>query len=93
MFEPVEENPMIAWRGASRYVDPKFSPAFEMECEALRGVVQEYGLDNLQLMIPFCRSPEEGVQVKQILEDNQLGQDDGVPLFIMVELNQLVYVL
>ena len=86
VFEPVEENPMIAWRGASRYVDPKFSPAFEMECEALRGVVQEYGLDNLQLMIPFCRSPEEGVQVKQILEDNQLGQDDGVPLFIMVEL-------
>ena len=86
VFEPIEENPMIAWRGASRYVDPKFSPAFDMECEALRGVVKDYGLDNLQLMIPFCRSPEEGAEVKQILEKNQLGQENGVPLFIMVEL-------
>ena len=77
---------MIAWRGASRYVDPRFSPAFAMECEALRGVVEEYGLDNLQLMIPFCRSPEEGVAVKQVLEENRLGQENGVPLFIMVEL-------
>lgn len=86
VFEPIEENPMIAWRGASRYVDPRFSPAFAMECEALRGVVEEYGLDNLQLMIPFCRSPEEGVAVKQVLEENRLGQENGVPLFIMVEL-------
>ena len=57
-----------------------------MECEALRGVVEEYGLDNLQLMIPFCRSPEEGVAVKHVLEENRLGQENGVPLFIMVEL-------
>ena len=86
VFEPVEENPMIAWRGASRYVDPRFSPAFAMECEALRGVVEEYGLDNLQLMVPFCRSPEEGVAVKRVLQQNRLGSDNGVPLFIMVEL-------
>lgn len=86
VFEPMEENPMIAWRGASRYVDPKFNPAFSMECAALRGVVQDIGLDNLQLMIPFCRSPEEGVAVKAILEENSLGRADGVPLFIMVEL-------
>jgi pyruvate,water dikinase len=86
IFEPVEENPMIAWRGASRYVDPKFAPAFEMECEALRGVAHEFGLDNLQLMVPFCRSPEEGAAVKELLAENRLGKADGVPLFIMVEL-------
>ncbi|MDP6864317.1 MAG: phosphoenolpyruvate synthase [Candidatus Poseidoniaceae archaeon] len=86
IFEPIEENPMIAWRGASRYVDPRFSQAFEMECEALQGVRHDMGLDNLQLMIPFCRSPEEGVAVKNILEKRNLGSKDGVPLFIMVEL-------
>ena len=86
IFEPVEENPMIAWRGASRYVDPMFAPAFEMECEALRGVAHEFGLDNLQLMVPFCRSPEEGAAVKELLAENKLGKADGVPLFIMVEL-------
>ena len=86
IFEPVEENPMIAWRGASRYVDPMFAPAFEMECEALRGVAHEFGLDNLQLMVPFCRSPEEGAAVKELLAENRLGKADGVPLFIMVEL-------
>jgi len=86
IFEPLEENPMIAWRGASRYVDPKFAPAFEMECEALRGVAHEFGLDNLQLMVPFCRSPEEGAAVRALLDENKLGKSDGVPLFIMVEL-------
>ncbi|MEE2812757.1 MAG: PEP/pyruvate-binding domain-containing protein [Candidatus Thermoplasmatota archaeon] len=86
IFEPLEENPMIAWRGASRYVDPKFAPAFDMECEALRGVVHEFGLDNLQLMVPFCRSPEEGAAVKDMLDASGLGKSDGVPLFIMVEL-------
>jgi pyruvate,water dikinase len=86
IFEPIEENPMIAWRGASRYVDPRFSQAFEMECEALQGVRHDMGLDNLQLMIPFCRSPEEGVAVKKILVERNLGSKDGVPLFIMVEL-------
>ncbi len=86
IFEPVEENPMIAWRGAARYVDPKFSPAFEMECAALHAVKNEFGLDNLQLMIPFCRSPEEGVAVKGLLDSRGIGRADGVPLFIMVEL-------
>jgi len=86
IFEPIEENPMIAWRGASRYVDPRFSEAFELECEALQGVRHDMGLDNLQLMIPFCRTPEEGVAVKKILESRKLGSKDGVPLFIMVEL-------
>ena len=54
----------IAWRGASRYVDPDFLPAFEMECDALRLVKRRLGLDNLELMVPFCRTPEEGAAVQ-----------------------------
>lgn len=86
IFEPVEENPMIAWRGASRYVDPQFLPAFEMECDALRLVKRRLGLDNLELMVPFCRSPEEGAVVQQLLTDRGLGPEAGVRLFLMIEL-------
>ena len=86
LFEPTEENPMIAWRGASRYLDPKFLPAFEMEMRAMASVVHDFGLDNLQLMVPFCRTPEEGEQVKELLTANDIGPANGVPLFVMVEL-------
>jgi len=86
IFEPVEENPMIAWRGASRYLDPNFKPAFEMECDAMSSVFHDFGLDNLQLMIPFCRTPEEGEDVKSLLASKEIGPSNGVPLFIMVEL-------
>ncbi len=86
LFEPAEENPMIAWRGAARYIDPRFVPAFDMECDALRFVRQQMGLDNLQLMVPFCRSPEEGREVLRFLDDRGLSPNAGVPLFLMVEL-------
>ena len=86
IFEPVEENPMIAWRGASRYVDPDFTPAFEMECDALRLVKRRLGLDNLELMVPFCRTPEEGAEVSQLLADRGLGPEAGVRLSLMIEL-------
>jgi pyruvate,water dikinase len=86
IFEPQEENPMIAWRGASRYVDPNFAAAFEMECDALRMVRQTLGLDNLQLMVPFCRTPEEGQRVVEALDQHGLSPQAGVPLFLMVEL-------
>ena len=86
IFEPVEENPMIAWRGAARYVDDRFLPAFEMECDALRGVRMDLGLDNLQLMVPFCRTPEEGRAVRKLLDARGLAAETGVPLFLMVEL-------
>ena len=86
IFEPVEENPMIAWRGASRYLDEKFRPAFEMEIDAMKSVKQEFGLDNLQLMVPFCRTPEEGEMVKDLLESNGIGPSSGTDLFVMVEL-------
>ena len=86
IFEPQEENPMIAWRGASRYVDPRFSAALEMELDALRLVRQTLGLDNLQLMVPFCRTPEEGERVVEKLDEHGLSPEAGVPLFLMVEL-------
>ena len=86
IFEPVEENPMIAWRGASRYLDEKFKPAFEMEIAAMKSVKYEFGLDNLQLMVPFCRTPEEGQMVKDLLEQNDIGPSSGTDLFVMVEL-------
>ena len=86
IFEPVEENPMIAWRGASRYLDEKFKPAFEMEIAAMKSVKYDFGLDNLQLMVPFCRTPEEGEMVKNLLDENEIGPKSGTDLFVMVEL-------
>ena len=86
IFEPVEENPMIAWRGASRYLDEKFKPAFQMEIAAMKSVKYDFGLDNLQLMVPFCRTPEEGEMVKNLLEENDIGPSSGTDLFVMVEL-------
>ena len=90
IFEPHEENPMIAWRGASRYVDARFAAAFEMECDALRMVRQTLGLDNLQLMVPFRRTPEEGELVVAELDQHGLSPEAGVPLFLMVELTSNV---
>jgi len=72
LFEPNEENPMIGWRGASRYTDPKFSKAFALECQAVRRVRTELGLFNLQVMIPFCRTPEEGQKVIDEMAKNGL---------------------
>jgi pyruvate, water dikinase len=86
LFEPREENPMIGWRGAARYVDPRFFPAFQLELEALARVRDRVGLDNLQLMIPFCRTPAEGAQVVEALEAAGIGPASGTPLFLMVEI-------
>lgn len=74
-FEPVEENPMIGFRGASRYYDPKFSEAFALECRAVKRVREEMGLFNLQVMIPFCRTPEEGRKVIAEITKNGLTHD------------------
>lgn len=71
-FEPSEENPMIGWRGASRYTDPKFSQAFALECQAVKRVRDEMGLYNLQVMIPFCRTPQEGKKILEEMEKNGL---------------------
>jgi len=86
LFEPREENPMIGWRGAARYVDPRFFPAFQLELEALARVRDQVGLDNLQLMIPFCRTPAEGAEVVKALDAAGIGPASGTPLFLMVEI-------
>jgi pyruvate,water dikinase len=85
-FEPQEENPMIGFRGASRYYDPKFKDAFVLECKAIKKVREEYGLDNVQVMIPFCRTVEEGKKVIAIMKENGLLQEAGLKIFVMCEI-------
>ena len=72
MYEPMEENPMIGWRGASRYYDPKFRQAFMLECEAIKKVRDEMGLTNVIPMVPFCRTPEEGIKTLEIMAESGL---------------------
>lgn len=67
-FEPKEENPMIGWRGASRYYDSDFEQAFGLECQAIKKVREEMGLDNVIVMIPFCRTVEEGKKVLKVMK-------------------------
>ena len=86
-YEPVEDNPMIGWRGASRYYTPKFVPAFELECKALKKVRDNMGLTNLKIMIPFCRTVEEGIKVKGIMEKHGLKQGaNGLQIYVMAEI-------
>ncbi|MEQ7868340.1 phosphoenolpyruvate synthase [Xanthomonas sp. WHRI 8393] len=86
-YEPHEENPMIGFRGASRYVDPSFTKAFSLECKAVLKVRNEMGLDNLWVMIPFVRTLEEGRKVIEVLEQNGLKQgENGVKIIMMCEL-------
>jgi len=85
-FEPVERNPMIGWRGASRYYDPSYRPAFDLECKALKKVRYEMGLDNIQVMVPFCRTVDEGKKVIQAMADNGLKQNtNGFEIYMMCE--------
>ena len=72
LYEPQEDNPMIGFRGASRYYDPKFKDAFVLECKAMKKVREEFGLDNVVPMVPFCRTLDEGRKVVQIIEENGL---------------------
>ncbi len=86
LYEPEEENPMIGFRGASRYYDKKFKDAFVLECKAIKKVREEFGLDNVVVMIPFCRTVEEGKKVLQILEENGLSQKNGLKIYAMCEI-------
>ena len=86
-YEPKEENPMIGWRGASRYYSPQYKAAFGMECKAIRRVREEMGLDNVVVMIPFCRTVEELHKVKQVMKEYGLEQGvSGLEIFLMAEL-------
>jgi pyruvate,water dikinase len=86
-YEPNEENPMIGWRGASRYYDPKYRPAFELECKGLLKARNDMGLTNIKLMVPFCRTPEEGKKVIQVMRECGLVQgENGLELYVMCEI-------
>ena len=86
-FEPKEENPMLGWRGASRYYSPKYKEAFGLECRAIKKVREEMGLDNVTVMIPFCRTPEEMKRVLDTMEEFDLKRgENGLKVFLMAEL-------
>jgi pyruvate,water dikinase len=86
-FEPKEENPMIGWRGASRYYDPNYREAYALECKALKRVRDEMGLTNVIPMIPFCRTPEEGRKVlAEMAKHGLVKGENGLQVYVMCEL-------
>ncbi|UNU26655.1 phosphoenolpyruvate synthase [Microcoleus vaginatus] len=86
-FEPKEENPMIGWRGASRYYDPNYREAYALECKALKRVRDEMGLTNVIPMIPFCRTPDEGRKVlAEMAKHGLVKGENGLQVYVMCEL-------
>jgi pyruvate,water dikinase len=87
LYEPLESNPMIGWRGASRYYDEKFKPAFGLECQAILKARNEMGFTNIKVMVPFCRTPEEGRRVIETMKDFGLVQgENGLEVYVMCEI-------
>lgn len=87
LYEPSESNPMLGWRGASRYYDPKFKEAFGLECQAVARVRNEMGLTNVKVMVPFCRTVEEGRKVIQTMGEFGLNQgENGLEIYVMCEI-------
>jgi pyruvate,water dikinase len=86
-FEPHEENPMIGWRGASRYYSEAYKEAFGLECIAIKKVREEIGLNNVVVMVPFCRTVQELIKVQEVMKAYGLERGkDGLELFLMAEL-------
>lgn len=86
-FEPEEANPMLGWRGASRYYHPDYREGFALEVKAIKRVREEYGLTNLLVMVPFCRTPEEGQQVLDVMAEEGLPRSkDGLEVYVMAEI-------
>ncbi len=86
-FEPHEENPMIGWRGASRYYDPRYREGFALECQAMKRVRDEMGLTNVILMVPFCRTPAEGRRVlAEMAKHGLVRGENGLQVYVMCEL-------
>lgn len=86
-FEPLEENPMLGFRGAARYYHPDFQEAFQLECQAIKKVRDDLGLRNLKVMIPMCRTPEEGEKVLSLMKKEGLvrGKND-LEVYVMCEI-------
>jgi pyruvate,water dikinase len=86
-YEPIEENPMIGFRGASRYYDPRYQRGFALECRAMKKVREEMGLTNLKLMVPFCRTVEEGKKVLKEMEKHGLVRgENNLEVYVMCEI-------
>jgi len=86
-FEPHEENPMIGWRGASRYYSKEYKAAFGLECIAIKKVREEMGLNNVVVMVPFCRTVGELIKVQEVMKEYGLVRgENGLELFLMAEL-------
>ncbi len=86
-FEPKEENPMIGWRGASRYYSDAFKEGFALECKAIKKVRETFGLTNLKVMVPVCRTIEEGKKVLKVMEQNGLKRGkNGLEVYVMCEI-------
>lgn len=86
-FEPQEENPMLGWRGASRYYHPDYKEGFLLELRAVRRVREAFGLKNLKVMVPFCRTPEEGRRVLEVMQEGGLERGvDGLEVYVMAEI-------
>ncbi len=86
-YEPIEENPMLGFRGASRYTHPRYREGFALECRAMKKVREEMGLTNLKLMIPFCRTIEEGKKVIAEMAKHALSQgENGLEIYVMCEI-------
>lgn len=86
-FEPQEENPMIGFRGASRYYSPRYREGFALECQAIRKLRNDMGLDNVIVMIPFCRSIAEAEKVLAVMAENGLERGkDGLKIYVMCEI-------
>lgn len=86
-FEPTEENPMLGWRGASRYYSEDYRDGFRLECEAMKRVRNEWGLSNVIVMIPFCRTPEEGEKALAAMKKNGLARgENGLKVYTMCEI-------
>jgi pyruvate,water dikinase len=91
LYEPKEDNPMIGWRGASRYYHPNFEKAFALEVKAIKKVREEMGLTNIAVMVPFCRTVEEGKKVIKLIEKNGLRRGKffggpGLKIYVMCEI-------
>ena len=85
-YEPHEPADLLGWRGASRYYDPNYIDAFKLELEAVKKVRNEFGLKNLNVMIPFCRTVDEAQKVTQLMEENGLERNEDFKVYMMAEI-------
>jgi pyruvate, water dikinase len=90
-YEPIEANPMLGWRGVSRYISPQFEKAFRLECKAIRKVREEYKLDNVWVMLPFVRTTWEVEKVLKIMEEEGLKRGETFKVWLMAEVPSIVF--